>query len=575
MAMPPNTTSATATTITSLPYAITVLAADIADAPSTGGGGAENGRHTLWWKYTAGNGESIIGLLAYADPNITYSPKLDAYVGTPGALTPAGIAWAVNNPATQPVTGATTYYLKVSDSQANDPPGGDLEFSVLAGPTYPVQIGNLLVNDDWDGFPAVVLSHTDGVSRRYVNMVAGEEGDILPSGVIALHDNTRGEVVIYAADLSVVTTVTGFLTSVGAGIGEPQIRAAASNVWYCAQALPANGPAWVRTLAPDGTLGATVWTLPANSAYIRALAASRDETILYYSNQTVGEAIHVFDLVNNAALPDFVGGIAAHTVNKDLFVLVDGSVLVGYEKGGDNFVRRYAANGSVIRDYPAADTLNRLAIDHGDPSVFWMWEFAEFNVSSRFSRIRLSDGAVLTTFTRDEFEVGLGPAATTATPQRFGLSHSCPFLILSPAGDVPPGPSTFDWSAVGTVRWSASSSQGQGERRLIRRLRQTPHLSAEEVQLFYAKFQLDMETGVGLTTGQGSNPKVMLQWSTDHGHTWSNEHWIEAGKEGAYRWRAIWRRLGRARDMVFRVVMSDPVKVSWIDAYVDVQQGQH
>ena len=66
---------------------------------------------------------------------------------------------------------------------------------------------------------------------------------------------------------------------------------------------------------------------------------------------------------------------------------------------------------------------------------------------------------------------------------------------------------------------------------------------------------------------------VMLQTSRDHGETWSSERWVSAGKQGEYNWRAIWRRLGRARDMVFRLVISDPIKVAWVDGYIDVMKG--
>ena len=111
------------------------------------------------------------------------------------------------------------------------------------------------------------------------------------------------------------------------------------------------------------------------------------------------------------------------------------------------------------------------------------------------------------------------------------------------------------------------------EDRLIRRVRQTPHLSAEEANLFYSRFELDLEAGVGLMSGQGVRPKVMLQWSNDHGHTWSNEQWIECGPLGQFAWRAIWRRMGRARDMVFRVVISDPIPVTLVDATVEVSRG--
>jgi hypothetical protein len=81
--------------------------------------------------------------------------------------------------------------------------------------------------------------------------------------------------------------------------------------------------------------------------------------------------------------------------------------------------------------------------------------------------------------------------------------------------------------------------------------------------------QLDCETGVGLNNGQGEDPQLMLRWSDDGGHTWSNEHWTSGGKIGVYQRRAIWRRLGmtlKLRDRVYEVSGTDPVKISIMGA---------
>jgi hypothetical protein len=108
----------------------------------------------------------------------------------------------------------------------------------------------------------------------------------------------------------------------------------------------------------------------------------------------------------------------------------------------------------------------------------------------------------------------------------------------------------------------------------IIRLRASPHVSADDYALFCKSFQLDMETGVGLDGGvQGSDPQVMLDWSDDGGHTWSNEHWTSAGAIGQFRTRAKWYRLGTFRDRVFRVTISDPVKVVILGASIDLEQG--
>jgi hypothetical protein len=76
--------------------------------------------------------------------------------------------------------------------------------------------------------------------------------------------------------------------------------------------------------------------------------------------------------------------------------------------------------------------------------------------------------------------------------------------------------------------------------------------------------QLDCESGVGLNTGQGSDPQVMLRWSDDGGHTWSNEHWKSMGQIGRTATRTIWRRLGatmKIRDRVYEVSGTDPVRI--------------
>lgn len=73
------------------------------------------------------------------------------------------------------------------------------------------------------------------------------------------------------------------------------------------------------------------------------------------------------------------------------------------------------------------------------------------------------------------------------------------------------------------------------------------------------RLRLDVQGGVGLTLGQGINPKVMLEISRDGGHTWENEIDASIGKIGEYTYKAEWRRLGRAKDFLFKIRITDPV----------------
>jgi hypothetical protein len=142
----------------------------------------------------------------------------------------------------------------------------------------------------------------------------------------------------------------------------------------------------------------------------------------------------------------------------------------------------------------------------------------------------------------------------------------------------------------------------------VRRLRRAPHLITDMQRQYFDELQIQFQPGVG-TTGLSyltssntylgvtytissaqilsipsvstyilgivnaitpsvttTNPQAMLRWSNDGGSTWSNEHWTSIGQLGKYKNRAIWRRLGMARDRVFEVSISDPVNAVIVSA---------
>ena len=107
----------------------------------------------------------------------------------------------------------------------------------------------------------------------------------------------------------------------------------------------------------------------------------------------------------------------------------------------------------------------------------------------------------------------------------------------------------------------------------IRRTRACQIIHSDRKNIFFNRFEIDFESGVGLYDGQGDDPQCMLQWSNDGGHTWGNEHWVDIGPIGEYDARAIWRKLGRSRNRVFKAMVSDPVKVVMIAAHLDAQLG--
>lgn len=106
------------------------------------------------------------------------------------------------------------------------------------------------------------------------------------------------------------------------------------------------------------------------------------------------------------------------------------------------------------------------------------------------------------------------------------------------------------------------------------RLRRSPHLADENQFVFYSQFVLDVQAGVGTESGQGYIPTLRLRWSDDGGSTWSNGQQMGVGKMGAYQFRCIARRLGRARVRTWEVTQSDPVESVWISAYLELEEGE-
>ena len=109
----------------------------------------------------------------------------------------------------------------------------------------------------------------------------------------------------------------------------------------------------------------------------------------------------------------------------------------------------------------------------------------------------------------------------------------------------------------------------------VKRLRRAPHLVSDFQRQYFEELQIQFQPGVGLVTGTGENPQAMLRWSNDGGSTWSNEYWTSIGRIGRYLNRAIWRRLGMARDRIFEVVVTDPVKCVIVSANLKASQGEN
>jgi hypothetical protein len=105
-------------------------------------------------------------------------------------------------------------------------------------------------------------------------------------------------------------------------------------------------------------------------------------------------------------------------------------------------------------------------------------------------------------------------------------------------------------------------------------VRRGQEISSDRMNMFLREFELHIQSGVGLSTGQGSDPMIMLTYSKDGGHTWSAQKWRSMGKIGEYHKRVRWNRLGKARSFIPEITITDPVNRVILGAYLDAEGGK-
>jgi hypothetical protein len=119
--------------------------------------------------------------------------------------------------------------------------------------------------------------------------------------------------------------------------------------------------------------------------------------------------------------------------------------------------------------------------------------------------------------------------------------------------------------------YEMSSAQFTDAGQTIFCIRTFQHLCQERLREFFHRLQVDLETGAAAIT-------VKLEWSNDGGHTFPSSRTItiaanDGGGNPNYAARAIFNRLGSARDRVFRLTVSGNCRIALINGYLDSLQG--
>jgi hypothetical protein len=99
----------------------------------------------------------------------------------------------------------------------------------------------------------------------------------------------------------------------------------------------------------------------------------------------------------------------------------------------------------------------------------------------------------------------------------------------------------------------------------IKRIRRAQTKDNDLQRVFYHLLEIDVEAGVSGT--------MMLRWSNDGGHTWSNYKTASFGNTGEYEARCRFLRLGEGRARVWEITVTDAVKAIVLGAIVNATEG--
>ena len=90
-------------------------------------------------------------------------------------------------------------------------------------------------------------------------------------------------------------------------------------------------------------------------------------------------------------------------------------------------------------------------------------------------------------------------------------------------------------------------------------------MSSNGMKIFAGELEADFEAGIGLTTGQGSNPVAMMEFSDDGGRNFKGPFKRAIGKIGEFGHETVWNRQGRFPNArTIRFTVTDPVNANLI-----------
>ncbi len=89
-----------------------------------------------------------------------------------------------------------------------------------------------------------------------------------------------------------------------------------------------------------------------------------------------------------------------------------------------------------------------------------------------------------------------------------------------------------------------------------------PYFDNLHQRITWRMLEIEITTGTGLLTGQGSDPKIQIRWSDNGGRTFGKWHEMTLGLRGKYGTRVMKRLLGQSRNRVYHIRGSEPIPLA-------------
>lgn len=384
-------------------------------------------------------------------------------------------------------------------------------------------------------------------------------------------------------------------------VGEELYRVSANQAVYLVGSMPGMGPVIMDTngvevviVTGQGAYAATETSIIAVPHVDPIDVIIQDGYAVYIQRNSaqfiisgINDAANVdpLDFATAESKPDHL--ISGVSVNRELWLFGPQSIEVWYNSGDAQFP--FARNGAGV--------INRGCLAAGSVcviggQVLWLGDDGVVYISSGYVPQRISSHAV-------EFAIGnyLPHIQQAATSYGYSQEGHIYYVLNFSSGTWVYDLSTGLWherQSYQQTRWKAGFFAAAFGKLLVSDVAgnsiyeldlDTYDEDGEVIQrIIYQEpigdrvhrhvmhdYEVIADVGEGLPTGQGSDPKIILDWSDDGGRLWSSQLWRSFGAMGQYEHRVRWTRLGMFRHRTMRLMFTDPVKFILHGAYADIE----